>query len=381
MNASTLDLTILTDEKSESGATVFKLGYRPELDGFRGISIILVFIHHLYHPLLPGGFLGVDMFFVLSGFLITSLLLGEWREYGSISLKNFYIRRVCRLMPAVFFLILALAAFALLFQNKAGAEKTFQGIWLTLSYASNWFYAFNAVSADNPLGVTWSLAIEEQFYLLFPLFLYFALKNKFASRQIIYVLIFLIAVVSLHRAFLAASGANTQRLYYASDTRADALLIGCLVAFLVSQNFSLVNRIQRYLKAGAFVSLIFLLTMFATANWSDAVLYQMGGYSFVALSVAILLAAVVICQPKLTVKALSSAPLVWIGRVSYGLYLWHWTVRYFIYDKEVLPPSNLHLAAAIFLSLAFTFFSFYLVEQPFLKVKKLFNRERGLVKT
>ena len=219
-------------EECHSEATIaIKLGYRPELDGLRGLSILLIYIHHLYYPILPGGFLGVDIFFVLSGFLITCLLIEEWDRECSISLKNFYIRRVLRLIPALLFLIIIVGGFALISLDKRRSIPTYQGIWLTLSYASNWLYALRYFSANNPLGVTWSLAIEEQFYLTWPLLLSLALRFKLGRRWMIYILVLIIAFVPLHRKLLAEQGASIFRLYYSSDTRADALLIGCLVAF------------------------------------------------------------------------------------------------------------------------------------------------------
>lgn len=381
MNTTAFDLPLQIGQKSETLTTSgFKLGYRPELDGFRGISIILVLLHHLYYPLLPGGFLGVDMFFVLSGFLITSLLLQEWHQTSTINLKNFYIRRLFRLMPAVFFLVLMLTIYALFFLDKAGADKTFQGIWLTMSYISNWFYAFNAASANNPLGVTWSLAVEEQFYLAFPLLLFLALKFKLGYRQIIYILIISIIGVALHRKVLADQNTFTTRLYYASDTRADALLLGCLVAFLFSWNLHLFKRFEKFFKISAGLSLCFMVIMLALSSWSDVFLYQGGGYTFVALSVAALLVWLVAYQPRGLVKALSFAPLVWIGQVSYGLYLWHWTVRYFLYGDETQLPSISQIIMAIILSFTFTIISFYGIEKPFLRLKNRFSQSRTIVK-
>jgi len=357
-----------------------KLGYRPELDGLRGISILLVFIHHFYHPLLPGGFLGVDIFFVLSGFLITSLLLEEWDRHGSVSLKNFYIRRGFRLMPAVFLLIFLLAAYAVFFLNKAAADRAFQGIWLTLSYTSNWFYAFGAASADNPLGITWSLAIEEQFYFFFPLLLAAVLRSGIKRSAIILGSVALILVVSVNRALLAVHEVPTQRLYYASDTRADALLLGCLTAFLVGWNLLPLKRFETSFKAIAVLALAFLSFMVMTASSSDAILYQ-GVYVLIEMSIALVLIAVVALRWKLPVMAPRSPPLVWLGSVSYGLYLWHWPIRYFVYDKQLLPPSYFHLAAAIVLSFLFTACSFYCVERPFLKLKDRFSGRRLLIET
>jgi len=367
------DSTILKEQRPSVATPAFKLGYHPELDGLRGISILLVYVHHLYHPLMPGGFFGVDAFFVLSGFLITSLLVQEWERGGSISLKNFYIRRALRLMPAVFTLILVIGGFALIFLDKRRAIETYQGIWLTLSYASNWLYAFGYFSANNPLGITWSLAIEEQFYLTWPLLLSLALRFKLGRRWILYILALFIALISLYRKILVEQGTNILRLYYASDTRADTLLIGCLVGLLVSWNLLPHNRrLEISMKSLAAVGVIFLGYLVATASWEDLMLYQYRGYTLVALSMGLILVVLVVWPPKVALLVLRFTPLVWIGRISYGLYLWHWPVRWFVYQKAALP-SAAQLVVGVALSLSLTTLSYYFVEKPFLRWKKRFG--------
>lgn len=350
-----------------------RLGYLAELDGLRGISILLVYLHHLYYPLMPGGFLGVDIFFVLSGFLITSLLVEEWSRKGSISLKDFYIRRALRLMPALLFLILIIGGLALAFPSSRRAIETYQGIWLTLSYASNWLYAFGYYSANNPLGITWSLAIEEQFYLTWPLLLSFVFRFKLGRRWVLYLLALLIGLISLHRGMLVEQGALIFRLYYASDTRADMLLIGCFTGLLISWNLLPHNRrLEILIKSLAAVGVIFLGYLAGTASWTDLGLY-LRGYTLVALSIALILTVVIIWPPKFALLILRFAPLVWIGRVSYGLYLWHWPVREFIYQRRILPASFAELMTAVVLSLLFTTLSYYVVEKRFLRWKKRFS--------
>jgi peptidoglycan/LPS O-acetylase OafA/YrhL len=367
--------TILHKGRYHSDATpALKFGYRPELDGLRGISILLVYIHHLYYPLMPGGFLGVDVFFVLSGFLITSLLVQEQEQKGLISLKDFYIRRALRLMPALITLIVIIGSFALIFLDLRRRTATYQGIWLTLSYASNWLYALGYFSADNPLGITWSLAIEEQFYLTWPLLLILALRFKLRHRWILYILALLIALISLHRKMLVEQGASIFRLYYASDIRADTLIIGCLTGLLVSWNLLPHNkRFEIGMKSLAAVGGIFLGYLVGTASWTDLMLYQHGGYTLIALCIAMILTVVIIWPPKIVLLALNFPPLIWIGRISYGLYLWHWPVRWFIYQKKVMPASALQLLAVLVLSLLASTFSYYFVEKPFLRWKKQFS--------
>ena len=366
--------TILKDQSVSVVTPTLKFDYRPELDGLRGLSILLVYLHHLYHPFLPGGFLGVDIFFVLSGFLITSLLVEEWERKGSINLKNFYIRRVLRLMPAVFTLILVLIGFALIFLDKKRIVETYQGIWLTLSYASNWLYAFGYFSADNPLGITWSLAIEEQFYLTWPLLLSLALRFKLGRRWILYILALFISLISLYRRILVDQGTNILRLYYSSDTHADGLLIGCLAGLLISWNL-LPNsrRLEVSMKFLVAVGILFMGYLVGTASWRDLMLYQYGGYTLVALSIGLILVVLVVWPPKFALLVLRFVPLVWIGQISYGLYLWHWPVRWFVYPKNGLPASVGQLLIVVVLSLSLTTFSYYFVEKPFLRLKKRFS--------
>lgn len=352
-----------------------KFGYRPELDGLRGISILLVYVHHLYWRLMPGGFLGVDIFFVLSGFLITSLLVEEWSRKGSIRLRDFYVRRALRLMPALFFLILIVGIFAIFFLNDKRAIETYRGIWLTMSYISNWFYAFGYFSANNPLGVTWSLAIEEQFYLTWPLLLSLALRFKLGRRWILTYCVLFLVIISLHRKVLADYLApDTLRLYYASDTRADTLLIGCFLGLLISWDLFPRNRtFEISVKSLSAASVVFLAYLAGNTSWTNLMLYQRGGYTLVALSIGLILAVVIIWPPKLALLVLKFGPLVWIGRISYGLYLWHWPVRWFVYQKKALPASTEQLVAVAVLSFLLTTLSYYFVEKPFLRWKKRFG--------
>jgi peptidoglycan/LPS O-acetylase OafA/YrhL len=367
----------LQNKPDSLGFARFRLGYRPELDGIRGVSILLVFVHHIYYSLLPGGFLGVDIFFVLSGFLITSLLLQEWDQNHSINLKHFYIRRTLRLTPALIVLVVALSIFAALFLNGLSAVKTYKGVLLALSYISNWLYAFDLASADNPLGITWSLAIEEQFYVLWPLALRFALKLGLTRRALVLILLGLILLIVGHRSFLPNEPEDIARIYYASDTRADALLVGCMVACLVSGN--MVPKTRAFgllLRCLTILSVIFLTLMAVFATWTDFLAYRSTTITLIALSAGSILTMMVVSPPTWVLWILRFSALVWIGRVSYGLYLWHWAVRWFVYQQEALPASQLQLWMTVFLSLALTSLSYYFVEKPFLNWKKRFSTRR-----
>ena len=360
---------------SQPTTVKYRFTYIPELDGLRGISILLVFIHHVYFTVLPGGFLGVDIFFVLSGFLITSLLLREWDQFGSINLKLFYIRRALRLMPALITLVLILGAYAFIFLDHLTAAKTYQGIWLTLSYVSNWIYAFGLRSADNPLGITWSLAIEEQFYLLWPFILSLALLSKrFTHTRFVTILGLSTVLVAFNRSLILEGNASIGRVYYPFDTRADALLIGCMIAFVMAHPTIPGQKVFRVLiRFLAVPATVFLLYMAVFADWTYLLLFHGWMFTLIDVSAGIILTLVLVYPPRGLNLLLSFGPLVWVGRVSYGLYLWHWPVRWFVYHQQALPRTAGEVITAIVLSFGFTALSYYVVELAFLRWKTRFH--------
>ena len=353
-------------------APAFKLSYRPELDGLRGISILLVLGLHFTPNLIPGGFLGVDIFFVLSGFLITSLLLQEWSQRNSISLKDFYIRRILRLGPGLAVYLLLLGTYALVFLKKENAKEIYFGILLTLSYVSNWVIALKPDFPTGILAITWSLAVEEQFYLVWPLILSLLLTLRLNRSWIILALVLGIVSVGINRALLWEAGASVRRLYYATDTHADGLLMGCLVGCLVCWDLMPKSRwLEVFVKSVALV-FAFLIAFLVLTRKHDHPLFYVGGFSFVALGFAATILALVAWPAAPAATVLRFKPLAWLGRISYGLYLWHWPVRGFVFGKSA-QPSTKQIVAAIVLSLVITSLSYYVIELPFLRWKKRFS--------
>ena len=338
----------------------------PELDGLRGIAIISVVIHHQLTPfLLPGGFLGVDLFFVLSGFLITGLLLTEFDKTKTISLRKFYMRRVLRLGPALF---LYLAACLLVAYQMHVIEFTRQLklIGLALIYSTNWRMAFGWDPILDNTAIIWSLSIEEQFYLVWPLLFFACLTFKVKRGFIVTALAVVIVAILAHRYLLWSAGAGLTRLYYGTDTRADALLMGCLLAMLPIKAKSV--RITRWLSIAGALSAAALLYLIATATFSDQFLYR-GGYTAIALLAGIVILVAADSPPCLLTVVLRRSVLRWFGKISYGLYLWHWLVirsTSFYYLGYWEPWARLALAVGIAAA------SFYLVEKPFNKLKTRF---------
>lgn len=351
----------------------FRLGYRPELDGVRGVSILLVLGLHFIPRFMPGGYFGVEVFFVLSGFLITSLLLQEWERKGSISLRDFYFRRALRLGPALFVYLSLLTAYAFVFLKRENATQIYAGVLLTMSYVSNWVIALKLNYPTGILAITWSLAVEEQFYLLWPLTLFFLLKKKVSRRWIILVILCGLFAIMLQRGLLLKSGASFRRLYYATDSRADGLMLGCLLGCLVSWGLMPKSRLFEIgLKLLASVAALLLGYLVLTMKSNNPILFK-GVFTLATIGIALVLSRLVVWPSSPWILILKFAPLVWIGRVSYGLYLWHWPVRGFVFGSTTSQPSIGRIITAVILSFAITSLSFYLVEKPFLARKKRFS--------
>jgi len=295
----------------------------PALDGLRGLAILLVIIHHQLIPLpLNGGFLGVDLFFVLSGFLITSLLLKEFDATESISLTKFYARRVLRLAPALLlYLLVSLVVIYSLHPNEFVREVKLVG--LSLAYLTNWRMALGWDYSLDPTAIIWSLSIEEQFYLLWPPILLLALTARINKNHLATALILLVVGIALHRAALWSSGAELNRMYYGTDTRADAPLLGCVVAILSTNQIG--ARVKAVLNIGALVAAVALTVLVVTTSFTDAFLYR-GGYTLVAIGAGLLTWSIADQGENFLARVLSWTPLRWFGTISYGLYLWHWLI-------------------------------------------------------
>jgi peptidoglycan/LPS O-acetylase OafA/YrhL len=338
----------------------------PELDGLRGIAILAVLIHHeLSSFRMKGGFLGVDLFFVLSGYLITSLLLAEFEKTRTISLRKFYIRRVLRLGPAL--ALYLMASLAVTYHTQLiSLTRQIWLIVLALLYATNWRMAFGWDPVLDPTAIIWSLSIEEQFYLVWPILFFGCLALKLKRRYIIAGLGLTILAVMLHRYLLFDQGTELTRLYYGTDTRADALLMGCLIALVPITVVGLASR--RWLKFVGGVAAAGLVYFMIASSFGDAFLYR-GGFTGVALLAGIVTLVAANSPPRILSVALRWSPLRWLGRISYGLYLWHWLV---VRNTSLYYLGYWEPWARLGITLGMTVASFYLVERPFNRLKKRF---------
>lgn len=306
--------------------------YLPGLDGLRALAVFAVIAYHLNLPQASGGLLGVGLFFVLSGYLITEGLIAQWERSHTIRLGDFWKRRARRLLPALAVLLASVTIYVGLVR-PAEWTTVRQAVVAAVFYVSNWWAIFHHVSyfarfgPPSPLDHLWSLAVEEQFYLLWPLVLWAGFKTV-RHRGWLTVLVVTMALCSAGwMAWIYHPGADPNRVYYGTDTRAFALLIGAALALIWRSDrlAPLIPLRSRWILDGVGVmSLVVILAMMGRANPYTPSLYRGGLFGFSILS-AVLVA--VLAHPATRLGRLFGvSPLRWIGARSYGIYLWHYPV-------------------------------------------------------
>lgn len=345
----------------------FELGYRPALDGVRGLAILLVLTVHTNHlfgwSLLKGGSIGVDIFFVLSGFLITCLLLEEWAGTGTVNLRHFYLRRCLRLVPALILLLIILVLLSDFLFSPQEAIQTRQTVPIALLYLTDFFASLAPERVLGALRHTWSLAMEEHFYLLWPPLLLVLLKTGASKRVLFALTVSLALAICFHRAMLFQFGLSPARTYYGFDTRADSLLIGCAAA--MSASWGLLRGMSR-LNA---LAVAVIVAMAIATDFASPIMHE-GGFTILAATTALIIINLVLTETGILHAVVKSRPLVWIGRISYGLYLWHYPM--FKWSKYLNAPWPVKLVLAVLATFAVTSLSFYLMERPLLQLKKRF---------
>ena len=358
-----------------------KSKYLPSIDSLRALAVLAVIIYHVDVNYLPGGFLGVDLFFVLSGYLISSLIIKEYRKTGSLNLYNFYIRRARRLLPAVYFMITVGLVVMVLF-NEVLLRKSHLDAIFGYIYSSNWWYIFHKLDyfdsfgAQSPFKHLWSLAIEEQFYMIFPLLFLLVNRKKKSkdgtyklNKNFLYVVLGLI-LVSLIAHILLFDINNISRIYFGTDTRAFSLLVGVVGAILYPMerlHARVTPQENMIYSVVSLVSIATLITVMIYTSEYNTLLYR-GGF----LLVAILGLIVIISSGKqhtLMSRLLSFKPVVFIGKISYSLYLWHFPVLVLTTPvSEIGNPNIFFVILRIVLTFAVAIVSYVFVETPIRKL-------------
>jgi peptidoglycan/LPS O-acetylase OafA/YrhL len=384
-------------EPRDAGRT--GLPYRPALDGVRALAVAGVLAFHGGIGALSGGFLGVDAFFVLSGYLITSLLLAEHAGSGRIAVLAFWGRRVRRLLPALLLMLVVVAAVShWLVPPEELPALRWDGL-AAVGYVANWRMAdrdgdyFTATGTPSPLQHTWSLGIEEQFYLLWPLVLVGLLTVRarrsapLTGRRRALLLAVCVggAAASALTAALLYRRDDVDRVYYGTDTRAVAILTGCALAVLLagktawpgtSRSAAPVSVRRRLVVAGVVASAATVVAWLLLAGNGGAAWLYRGGLALAAVAVAVVIAHAVLSPASATARTLASPPLVWLGRISYGVYLWHWPLFGWL-DADatgLTGPALFAVRCAATLVVATA--SYHLLEMPVRKARWPRHRPR-----
>lgn len=376
------------------------LSYIPSLDGIRALSVLAVIIYHANKLWLPGGFLGVEVFFVISGYLITLLLLAESEKNGTVSLKQFWLRRARRLLPALWVVVLGVVVFAALFQREI--LGTLRGdVIAALFYGFNWFQVWVGTSYFTsfefvPLRHLWSLAVEEQFYLIWPVVM--LVVAKFGKRRLpIVSAVFVLIAVALAvytgvvyqpgvistiadtpEQFMSLFGQSVSRvdyLFLGTITRSSGLLLGAALAiwwrpWLLQNSRAGESKLYDFVGFGGLAALAFMMWRFNTViegTDGGTVGYDLlfrGGFFLTDIASVALIAAAVHPGSKVIARGLSNPILVWLGRRSYGFYLFHWPVFQFYrrFAGEGLTPYE--FVVLVLLALALTELSYRYIETP-----------------
>lgn len=350
------------------------INHIPALDGIRAVAVSLVVIFHVLPLSLTGGFLGVDIFFVLSGYLITLLLLQEFKICGGIHFRYFYLRRALRLIPAFFLLVCTYLICSYVFTTSWDefSPHAESGV-ISFFYLANWARAFDWYPATNYLSHTWSLAIEEQFYLFWPVCLVF-LARLFRRIEwgVILGAVCLLVATWGWRYYLLDAGASYSRVYNGLDTRMDALMFGALAAaFYCAKKPS--DRYLRYISPViTLIALALVVGMVMTSHWDARVLYV---WQLPVIHIACAIAIFNLSHARgLVAVLLSQKPLVYIGRISYGVYLWHFPVLVVLAAFDWTGVSL--LGATFICTLIIASASYYALELPALKLKRKFRPEQ-----
>jgi peptidoglycan/LPS O-acetylase OafA/YrhL len=371
------DISNLSKVETDAGVTAFR--HIPALDGLRGIAILTVMAYHLeklvpeLHQLTQGGFLGVDIFFVLSGFLITSILLKEHGKTGKIHLKNFYLRRLFRLIPAYWFFlaVLYLCGSFLLPPAETALIYSNYNFPIAFFYFTNWSRAAADGGIAGNLNHTWSLSIEEQFYIIWSLVLFFAFAEKRSRRAIFTITLAAVAVVIVWRMARALNGTTADVLYYSTDTRIDALLIGCAASMAYMWKLIPASFFKSlYFDLLALAAYITAALVFFNSSYHDVSLYTAHLPLFTG-AVAIMILWLMTREKTPIHFLLENKLLQWVGKISYGLYLWHYLMYEF--SKKTFSSVETQIVAGLTLAFAVSALSYYLVELPFLKIKSRFS--------
>ena len=346
--------------------------YISGLDGLRGVAILFVMLHHSGLHLFRGGFIGVDVFFIISGYLITSIIIKEFKNTSIINLKNFYIRRILRLLPLLFLLLLIYDAVCFALFDKQTVRTHIIDSLIAFFYMTNWSWAFSLHPPDI-LRHTWSLAVEEQFYLLWPPLIFFLLRRVNSRKSIAAVALFLALLSWIIRIVMFYNGASIYRLYNGLDTRFDSLMVGAAIGIVLGYDLiedTMQRKIQTITRAVCPVAVMLLFVICIKVDYRSPAVYTWIIAAVNILGSIVIFDLVKNDQSRIK-RVLTLKWLVWVGKISYGLYLIHYLVFrvmfYYGFDYKLI----ILLGSGV--SIVLSSLSYIYLERPFLNMKRKFS--------
>ena len=349
-----------------------RLSYLPALDGLRAIAVTAVLLYHLDIGWARGGFLGVDLFFVISGFLITTLLLREHDSSGRIGLGPFWIRRFRRLVPPLVVVVAATVAATRLWGVPEQWASVRSDAVAALAYVANWRFVladqsyFDTLLGPSPLLHTWSLAVEEQWYILWPIVMIglVGLARRRSERAALAAIV-CAAVASAVWMAVLYDPADASRVYFGTDTRAQQLLIGAALAWIVHLRPERLELGSRSRGAWTVAAGLVAFAVLASSTGDEASWLYRGGFFAISILCGLLVLGTATTSPAAPLRWLTWAPLLWIGVRSYGIYLWHWPVIMFVGDPMGLDLARVPLMfVQVAVTVVLTELSLRLIERP-----------------
>jgi peptidoglycan/LPS O-acetylase OafA/YrhL len=345
------------------------MDYRKEIDGLRSIAVVPVIFFHAGFSIVSGGYVGVDVFFVISGYLITSLLIADL-EAGQFSIGHFYERRIRRIVPALLFVILVTTVFSVYYMIPDQVKDYYGSLVSVAGFVSNFYFAadagyFGAAPLEKPLLHTWSLSVEEQFYVLFPVLMMLGWQH---GRARVVRWITVVAIISLIIAELSHRLLDPEVAYYLTPGRAWELMLGSLIAF---HGDTLVNRSRYWIRESAALAglvMIGLAVVLFDEHTPSPSLYTLMPTAGAALIL------VYARRDTLTGRLLGSWPLVAVGLVSYSAYLWHQPLFAVGRLLGVFEPNSPLFAKLALISIGMGAVSYLLIERPFRKKTRFHRR-------
>lgn len=340
-------------------------------DGLRACAIAMVLLYHASTPFSQGGFIGVDIFFVLSGFLISTLIVREIGLTNKFNFFSFLKRRTIRLFPALAFM-LSVVSISIYYVYPQQYPNLALDLISGITYSTNWIRAYSWHEPNLYFGHTWSLAVEQQFYIIWPLILFVSLRSRYWLKTVLLVS-FIIALASIFWRYYLISVDGISRIYFALDTRVDGLMFGCIMGITLSID-ACQKQLEKIFLLMRYPAILFIFFLFFNANHADINFYKVY-LPFLNLAACVVIGDICLNSSSWLGKVLGYSWIAEIGVLSYGIYLWHYPIFRVILDLGFNKSIIVFVFGGL-LSTILAGISFYYIEKP---IQKYFKKSQHAV--